>query len=219
MSDFSSTGRGQLDIPDATTPPDISSEIMQICQQLDPTQLPVYVPVRPWESSRVDSCFFNLPEKIAVDGGGIQHGWTIWERPDLLVEGEFHAVWVSPEGELIDITPKRDGETEILFLPDSKRTWTGELVDNVRMPLIDNEITRLLIKSSKQSFEIRKKHYRGGPLVEILAEIETLPEFLAEPFEQFVESYMPASPAHRKVGRNEPCSCGSGKKYKKCCGR
>ena len=22
----------------------------------------------------------------------------------------------------------------------------------------------------------------------------------------------------RKVGRNEPCSCGSGKKYKKCCG-
>jgi len=23
----------------------------------------------------------------------------------------------------------------------------------------------------------------------------------------------------RKVGRNEPCPCGSGKKYKKCCGR
>lgn len=24
--------------------------------------------------------------------------------------------------------------------------------------------------------------------------------------------------AEDKVGRNEPCSCGSGKKYKKCCG-
>jgi len=23
----------------------------------------------------------------------------------------------------------------------------------------------------------------------------------------------------RKTGRNEPCPCGSGKKYKKCCGR
>jgi preprotein translocase subunit SecA len=23
----------------------------------------------------------------------------------------------------------------------------------------------------------------------------------------------------RKVGRNDPCPCGSGKKYKKCCGR
>lgn len=25
--------------------------------------------------------------------------------------------------------------------------------------------------------------------------------------------------AEKKVGRNEPCPCGSGKKYKKCCGR
>jgi preprotein translocase subunit SecA len=27
----------------------------------------------------------------------------------------------------------------------------------------------------------------------------------------------PAAP--RKVGRNDPCPCGSGRKYKKCCGR
>jgi SEC-C motif len=26
-----------------------------------------------------------------------------------------------------------------------------------------------------------------------------------------------ASAGHRKVGRNDPCPCGSGKKYKKCC--
>jgi SWIM/SEC-C metal-binding protein len=25
--------------------------------------------------------------------------------------------------------------------------------------------------------------------------------------------------AEQKVGRNEPCLCGSGKKYKKCCGK
>ena len=25
--------------------------------------------------------------------------------------------------------------------------------------------------------------------------------------------------AKEKVGRNEPCTCGSGKKYKKCCGK
>ena len=28
-----------------------------------------------------------------------------------------------------------------------------------------------------------------------------------------------AQPKKRKIGRNEPCPCGSGKKYKKCCGR
>ncbi len=31
----------------------------------------------------------------------------------------------------------------------------------------------------------------------------------------------PAKPktAEKKVGRNDPCPCGSGKKYKKCCGQ
>ena len=27
-----------------------------------------------------------------------------------------------------------------------------------------------------------------------------------------------AAAATKKVGRNDPCPCGSGKKYKKCCG-
>ena len=27
------------------------------------------------------------------------------------------------------------------------------------------------------------------------------------------------APRHDVVGRNDPCPCGSGKKYKKCCGR
>lgn len=29
----------------------------------------------------------------------------------------------------------------------------------------------------------------------------------------------PSAPETKKVGRNDPCPCGSGKKYKKCCGR
>ena len=29
----------------------------------------------------------------------------------------------------------------------------------------------------------------------------------------------PVARTGRKIGRNEPCPCGSGKKYKKCCGR
>jgi len=35
------------------------------------------------------------------------------------------------------------------------------------------------------------------------------------------ETYVASQPFHRqpKVGRNDPCPCGSGKKYKKCCGK
>lgn len=211
MNEFSS-------IPESTTPPAVTEQVLALCRKLDPSRTPAYVPVSPWERSIMDSCFFNIPEKIAADGGGVQYGWTIWERPGLLIEGEFHAVWVSPVGEFIDITPKRDGENKILFLPDSQRVWTGEPVDNVRMPLVDNEITRRLIKSSEESFELRKRHYKGGPLIRFLAAEEPLPEFLAEPFEQFVQNYMPANAPSPKIGRNEPCPCRSGKKYKKCCG-
>jgi uncharacterized protein len=34
---------------------------------------------------------------------------------------------------------------------------------------------------------------------------------------QGIASRMSSAPA-KKVGRNDPCPCGSGKKYKKCCG-
>ncbi|MBK3844158.1 hypothetical protein G3A42_40470 [Paraburkholderia aspalathi] len=42
---------------------------------------------------------------------------------------------------------------------------------------------------------------------------------MAYPFEpaQIVDRPRPIV-AEPKVGRNEPCPCGSGKKYKKCCG-
>lgn len=39
---------------------------------------------------------------------------------------------------------------------------------------------------------------------------------------RYVDGQMVSGPPvrkERKIGRNEPCPCGSGKKYKKCCGR
>jgi len=41
---------------------------------------------------------------------------------------------------------------------------------------------------------------------------------LKDPFAPPVDSVL-ASILNRKVGRNDPCTCGSGRKYKKCCGR
>ena len=38
-------------------------------------------------------------------------------------------------------------------------------------------------------------------------------------FDGFDETEKPVVRTERKVGRNEPCPCGSGKKYKHCCGR
>ena len=33
------------------------------------------------------------------------------------------------------------------------------------------------------------------------------------------ETFSAPHPAKKKIGRNDPCPCGSGRKYKQCCGR
>ena len=46
-----------------------------------------------------------------------------------------------------------------------------------------------------------------------------VPEPPRPPVEAAEKAPAPASvPSGPKVGRNDPCPCGSGKKYKKCCG-
>ncbi|KJS01439.1 MAG: hypothetical protein VR68_05490 [Peptococcaceae bacterium BRH_c4a] len=47
------------------------------------------------------------------------------------------------------------------------------------------------------------------------AEIDRLKELSVEYAKSRIESFQ--RQYHRKVGRNDPCPCGSGKKYKKCC--
>ena len=63
-------------------------------------------------------CADGVLEKLNHDSGSIVFGWTIWEWPQVLLTAEFHAVWESPSYELLDITPKPQGETSIIFIPD-----------------------------------------------------------------------------------------------------
>jgi len=145
-----------------TTPERITERILKFCREkIDQTTKPIFLKLVQVENCRFGDCFGNVERYIKNNGGSIQYGWIIWEVPNLFVEAEFHAVWVNREGEYIDITPKIDGEKEILFVPDSKRKDEGRITPNIT-------------------------------------------EYYAE--------------KKVKIGRNEPCSCGSGKKYKKCCG-
>lgn len=52
-----------------------------------------------------------------------------------MVEGEFHAVWRSPDGNLLDVTPNALNSDKILFITDPSRTYQGKQIDNIRIPL------------------------------------------------------------------------------------
>jgi len=51
-----------------------------------------------------------------------------------------------------------------------------------------------------------------------LSEIENVAGVLKNDMETVINEIFGNSEQRRKIGRNEPCPCGSGKKYKKCCG-
>jgi hypothetical protein len=65
------------------------------------------------------ACHLNVAHRVKRHGGERVFGWMIWTGP-MFTEGEFHSVWRSPDGELMDITPRVDGEEFILFVPDPK---------------------------------------------------------------------------------------------------
>lgn len=149
-----------------TTPRKITERILEFCREkIDPTTKPIFLKLVQAENCNFSDCFGNVENYIENNGGGVQYGWIIWETPNLFVEGEFHAVWVNNKGEYVDITPKIDGEKEILFLPDSRRKDNGGITPNI------------------------------------------------------TEYYFENKPDQKvKIGRNESCPCGRGKKYKRCCG-
>ncbi len=54
---------------------------------------------------------------------------------------------------------------------------------------------------------------------ERIENLETLPQFFTDLVKFWQKRKLRSAPARsRKIGRNEPCPCGSGKKWKKCCG-
>lgn len=65
----------------------------------------------------------------------MQYGWRLRELPSVYVEGEYYAVWRRPVGGLVDVTPREDQLTEIVFLPDSKNVWNGDDVEPRRLML------------------------------------------------------------------------------------
>ena len=104
---------------------------------------------------------------------------------------------------LAPIVARKVGKEE--FLNQLREAWTPVIKTNTD---IDQEVASAMTRVKKSGFE---KSFKAVGITEedirdLLTEIQSSKE---TPFKR--ES--------TKVGRNDPCPCGSGKKYKKCCGR
>jgi len=144
-----------------------------------------------------------------------------------MIEAEFHAIWRDPGGRLHDITPKQLPVTDILFLPDPERKYDGRQVNNVRRPLRDDPRIKSFFELCDSEFELLNRGQRAYEIGAIhltgseAAELQSIRERKRQLEMEFLELMVPKQPVRSlpRPGRNDPCPCGSGKKFKKCCGR
>lgn len=193
-----------------TVPRKITKEIKKFANQITKKTDLKILTIQPDINSENGECFKNVENYIQKNDGDIQYGWIIWETPNVMLEAEFHAVCKLPNGDLLDITPTNDGEKEILFLPDNGMKYNGEKIDNIRYPILKNNIVLQFIKNSekmnKEMAKLGDKFTRNDSL-NIFNEIPNYDEIN----KQFIDLII------KNRGANDICICGSGKKYKQCC--
>lgn len=114
--------------------------VLSLCDSICPGVRPFFVPVRPDSQSELFQCFPNVERKVRVAGGAMIYGWGISQVPKIHIEAQFHAVWQSPAGDFVDVTPEALGLSRTLFLRDDTRTYTGTKVPDRRFALGDKKL-------------------------------------------------------------------------------
>lgn len=163
-----------------------------------------FIDVRPHPHSKMNECFHNVDYVVKESGGKRILGRVIWQWANILVEGEAHAIWESPDGKLIDVTPNSYNENRILFLKDPDMVYSNMVIGSIRMPLTDSPDVKELIHICEKMdaiMSVTKEKEVGIPA-----------NLVRRRTELTLQMNMPA-------GRNELCPCGSRMKFKRCCGR
>lgn len=201
------------------TPAEFSSGLLDLCQELisDGSQ-PVYVENRPNDSALVRDCFQNVAKQVAISGGESVTGWAIREFPNWFIEAEFHAVWRSPDGELLDLTPMAHPTARILFLHDPVRTYQGKQINNVRKALTRDADIAVYLKTFDDMFGLLNQGDRASVVGELILEGQDAIEFRRLEASQ-AEAWAEMSQRLPAISAYGPCWCGSGIKVRWCHGK
>ena len=140
-------------IPHEIIPISADADILAFCQYLVPEVKPILVPIQPWSKSRSSECFDNVERYTLKYGGQRLLGWRPMRWANIKVEAEANAIWRSPAGELLDITPCEQSAS--LFLPDSNMIYNGYPHGNVRQALTASPLVATLIDVSNQLDKLR----------------------------------------------------------------
>jgi hypothetical protein len=101
------------------TPRAIGPEIAAFCESLG-VGCAEMVRVQPMPGASPNGCHRAVAEAVAAGRGTAAFGVTFWEAPGMFLTAEAHAVLRTTPGELVDVTPKVDRESEICYAVDPR---------------------------------------------------------------------------------------------------
>ena len=146
-----------------TTPQVVSQEIGKFCEGIVPGGVPAFVPVKPVAGAEINRCHVNVAEHVLEHGGDAVFGWIIWQS-QVLLHAEAHCNWRSPQGEMIDITPKDDCEAQVLFLSDPNMKWQGRMIPSRRVARNQWLSVSKLIHLHEQIDQLQARCLPGDPI-------------------------------------------------------
>jgi len=135
----------------------IEPYVASFCERVVPDQSPVFVTITPDKGARRSECYEAVEKRIEKHGGAKVYGWDILEWPGVFIESEFHCIWRSPDGNLLDVTPREIPFKRILFLPDPKRVYEGFQIDNVRLIRVNDPLVYRFIELAELLFQERNR--------------------------------------------------------------
>lgn len=96
---------------------------------------------------------------------------------------------------------------------EDKKEFVGTIMTLLQMGIFNKELIKDLME--KNNFKLDKKTFN-----DIISAINRykndIPIWI---YNGYTKKELNNMPKKTKIGRNDPCPCGSGKKYKKCCGK
>ncbi len=127
--------------------------VQAFCHSIAPGQKPIYVLHSPIPGAPLKACFTIVQQQVLTHGGRQITGWKMVEFTNVRLEAEFHVVWESPDGDLIDITPQEHNFSRTLFLPDPSRNNGGTWVTPILKAVTHRTGTQRLIDTLEEEIQ------------------------------------------------------------------
>lgn len=153
----------------------------------------------------IDNKYYSIIDEDMAKGIiQLKNDFSIYKKLDLLDsemdDDFFDELDMFFEG-IVDEEEKREALTSLIVILNHSACYSDDmlrdLLSDTNVSIKEKQIKELIDVIKKYKNDIAVWQYNGFTLKE----------------------YNGMKKVNKKIGRNEPCACGSGKKYKQCCGR